>query len=72
MTRNFTREDADALRDSADILRDRALNPARKTHEMTHLAMTAAELDREAGRIEDELAVRARKASGQPEDSPMR
>ena len=49
-----------------------ALNPARKTHEMTHLAMTAAELDREAGRIEDELAARARKASGQPEDSPTR
>lgn len=65
MTREFTREDADALRDSADILRDRSRDPARNVPDMTHLAVTAAGLDREADRIENELS--RRETSGRPE-----
>ena len=51
----FTREDADALRDAADILTRRAADPRRSPPDLTGVAMLAAGLRHEADRIEDEL-----------------
>lgn len=60
MSQLFTREDADALRDAADVLRRRSKDPRRIPPTMTHLAVTAADLEREAGRIEDEISATLR------------
>lgn len=49
----MNQEKADALREAADVLIELSRNPARRDHEMTHLAVTAADLRRTAERIED-------------------
>jgi hypothetical protein len=56
----FTREGADSLRDAVTILYRRSRDPRKSPPQMTGLAMLAAGLDREAGRIEEEIRVAAR------------
>jgi hypothetical protein len=51
----FTREDADALRDAADILTRRLADPDRSPPALTGVAMLAEGLRREADLIEDDL-----------------
>jgi hypothetical protein len=55
----FTDADADALRDAAGVLRNRALNPRLIPQQQTHLAVTAAGLEREADKIDQENRVAA-------------